>query len=271
MKTNLIYGPNPAPTAYLTKGKQRVKQYGNIVYLKNGEEFEIELFNPTTNKVLAEIELNGKSLGDGIILRPGERVFLERYLDEARKFLFETYVVNGKSEEVKKAIENNGDVHVRFYNERYDSHNFTSWSSTTSNFPMFNLDKDFYIPCSNTTTSRYINYSSTFTSGENVLFSGTITTNSMPSTESFDTNSKKKSLSKEIETGRVEKGSHSNQSFEYDTTKFNLYSTWESIWKILPVSQKAITKEDLSIYCTQCGARRKKTSHVFCPICGNKF
>ena len=82
------------PVAYVTKGRQRVKQFsghGNgSVYLRNGDEFELELFNPTTSKVLAKISLNGKSLGSGIVLRPGERVFLERYFDEAKKFLFET-------------------------------------------------------------------------------------------------------------------------------------------------------------------------------------
>ena len=40
------------PSAFVTKSKQRVKQHSNqIIYLNNGDEFEIELFNPTTNKV----------------------------------------------------------------------------------------------------------------------------------------------------------------------------------------------------------------------------
>ena len=95
------------PQSFITKSKQRLKQHIDTVYLNNGDEFEIELYNPTSNKVLAKIELNGKSIGNGIILRPGERVFLERYLDEAKKFLFETYVVNGNNQEVKNAIANN--------------------------------------------------------------------------------------------------------------------------------------------------------------------
>lgn len=74
------------PQSFITKGKQRLKQHIDTVYMNNGDEFEIELFNPTQQKVLAKIELNGKSIGSGIIVRPGERVFLERYLDEARKF-----------------------------------------------------------------------------------------------------------------------------------------------------------------------------------------
>jgi hypothetical protein len=58
------------------------------VYLNNGDEFEIELFNPTISKVMAKIDLNGISIGPGVVLRPGERVFLERYINEAKKFLF---------------------------------------------------------------------------------------------------------------------------------------------------------------------------------------
>ena len=74
------------PEAFVTKGKQRLKQYTDTVYLNNGDEFEIELYNPTKNKVLAKVEMNGNSIGAGIILRPGERVFLERFLNESKKF-----------------------------------------------------------------------------------------------------------------------------------------------------------------------------------------
>ncbi|HOG38684.1 MAG TPA: hypothetical protein PLD95_04445, partial [bacterium] len=82
------------PSAFITKGRQRIKQYNDTVYLKNGDEFEIELFNPTQNKIRAEILLNDVSIGSGIVLRPGERVFLDRYLDEPKKFKFETYNVD---------------------------------------------------------------------------------------------------------------------------------------------------------------------------------
>ena len=75
------------PSAHITTGKQRLKQNGSNVYLKDGEEFEVEIFNPKSNSVLAKIKINGNYLsGGGIIVRPGQRVFLERYLNEARKF-----------------------------------------------------------------------------------------------------------------------------------------------------------------------------------------
>jgi len=42
------------PSAFITKGKLRVKQYSQSVYLNNGDEFEIELFNPTQKTILAK-------------------------------------------------------------------------------------------------------------------------------------------------------------------------------------------------------------------------
>jgi hypothetical protein len=58
MKTNFTVGTHPV--AYITQNKQRIKQFGDNVYLSNGDEFELEIFNPTTTKVLAKIEMNGK-------------------------------------------------------------------------------------------------------------------------------------------------------------------------------------------------------------------
>jgi hypothetical protein len=40
------------PQSFITKSKQRLKQHIDTVYLNNGDEFEVELFNPTQNKVL---------------------------------------------------------------------------------------------------------------------------------------------------------------------------------------------------------------------------
>jgi hypothetical protein len=106
------------PCAYITKDRKRLKQNGQNVYLKNGDEFELELFNPLSNTVLAKIKLDGSYIsGGGIVLKPGQRVFLERYLDDPRKFKFETYEVDGTSNEVLDAIAGNGDVVIDFFDE----------------------------------------------------------------------------------------------------------------------------------------------------------
>ncbi len=266
------------PQSFITKSKQRLKQHVDTVYLKNGDEFEIELFNPTQNKVLAKIELNGVSIGSGIVLRPGERVFLERYLDDAKKFLFETYIVNGNNNDVQQAIAKNGDVTVKFYDE-VKSQTYTSpfvlsgsgtvtWTNGTStggySFPTYTNDIN----------TKYF----TNTSSIGGSFDGTITTSNYSYTDNnltFGTgnvfNKQKTSEVRHLETGRVEKGSDSNQTFTYDNSTFNSYPTKTNWWKIKPVSEKVMVKEDLVVYCTECGAKRKKDNHKFCPHCGTKF
>jgi len=257
------------PQSFITKSKQRLKQHIDTVYLNNGDEFEIELYNPTQNKVLSKIELNGASIGNGIVLRPGERVFLERYLDDAKKFLFETYVVNGNNEEVQRAIAKNGDVVVKFFDEikpqTYSSpfissgSNTVTWTNSTTtggySFPTY----------TNNVNTQY--FTNTSVGGS---FDGTISTNSFFN----NSNSIKKELTsptRHIETGRVEKGSDSNQTFTYDNSSFNSYPTKTNWWKIKPNSTKVLVREDLVVYCTECGAKRKKENHKFCPHCGTKF
>lgn len=290
MKTNYATTVT-APSVYVTKDRKRIKQYNETVYLNNGDEFELEFFNPTTGKVLAKIELDGKSIGSGIVLRPGERVFLERYLNDARKFLFETYKVNGSSEEVKQAIALNGVVSVKFYNEQppvvYTSYvNSTvtyaspPWTTTGTPYPGPTFTTCSYAPDSlsrgvsgqATSANFFSSEVKSSNAGESSGFGDLgfmdLERSVEPRRRGF---SKSLKSSKEIETGRLEKGSHSNQSFTYDSTKFNSYHTWMNEWKILPLSQKVLTKEDLKVFCTNCGTQRKKESHKFCPNCGEKF
>ena len=246
------------PQSFITKGKQRLKQHIDTVYLNNGDEFDIELYNPTQNKVLAKIEMNGNSIGNGIILRPGERVFLERYLDEAKKFLFETYVVNGNNEEVQQAIANNGDVVIKFYNEvKISTYNVNSGTVTINN-PLTwstNTAGPITYTTHNTLGNTSFTTSSTNTFYNASLTSGTVNTNSLRS----------------LETGRVEKGSNSNQSFTYDNSSFYTFPFQTNWWKIKPQSTRPLVIEDLVVYCTECGAKRKKDNHKFCPHCGTKY
>lgn len=249
------------PQSFITKGKQRLKQHIDTVYLNNGDEFEIELFNPKSNKVLAKIEMNGNSIGNGIILRPGERVFLERYLDEAKKFLFETYVVNGNNEEVKQAIANNGDVVIKFFDEITTPTYYSGSGTLTINNPN--------IGWTSTTGTPY--YGNTFTTTSTNTFYNTSLTSGTFSTSNTLLKNSVSSPTRHLETGRVEKGSNSDQSFTYDNSLFYSYPTASDWWKIKPQSTKPLLKEDLVVYCTECGSKRKKDNHKFCPHCGTKF
>jgi len=293
-KSSLFATSLARPQSFITKGKQRLKQFTDTVYLKNGDEFEIELFNPTQNKVLAKIEMNGNSIGNGIILRPGERVFLERYLDEAKKFLFETYVVNGNNEEVQQAIANNGDVVVKFYNEILPTGYYSSGSGTvTINNPNWNWNSTTNNPFTYTTHNT-LGVSSFNPTGTNAYYTNTSLTSGTLNTSTFstsntllknNTNSTKRRISKNevtmdsvdmsplrsVETGRVEKGTDSTQSFTYDNSSFHSWTLCTDNWKIKPQSTKPVVREDLVTYCTECGSKRKKDTHKFCPHCGTKF
>lgn len=249
------------PQAFVTKGKQRLKQHdSNSVFLENGDEFELELFNPTQNKVKAEIELNGKKLGSGIVLRPGERVFLERFFDSPKKFKFETYFVDGDNEQVKQSIVKNGNVSVKFFDEWVYIPQTVTWTTTTNPY--------YY---------NGIRFGNTFnttglTTLDSLIGSTTSTSASYLSQSNFNPLRSQKSISKPLEeTGRIEAGSKSDQEFKYDQTTFNSFHSWDSNWVIKPLSTKPIMIEDLVIYCTECGSKRKKDTHKFCPQCGTKF
>jgi hypothetical protein len=253
------------PCAYITKNKQRTKQHNDTVYLNNGDEFELELYNPTLNKVLVKIELNGNSIGSGVVIKPGQRVFLERYINDNKKFLFETYEVEGNNNQVKNAIQKNGDVSVYFYSEQIPTSYWTNnWNF---NYPITSTLTSVYTsqPTIGGISANLFNTSATYST------STTSFGNATPTSGERRISLDKPENESKIETGRIEKGSNSNQTFGYDNSNFYSYHSWISRWKILPSSQKAITKEDLVVFCTECGAKRKKDSHKFCPHCGIKF
>lgn len=262
---------NGTPCAFITKDRQRLKQNGLNVYLKNGEEFEIELFNPSQSTVLSKIKINGNYLsGGGLVLKPGQRIFLERYLDDAKKFKFETYEVDGTSNEVLNAIANNGDVIIEFYEEyvNVNPYYLTNYGTVTLGN---NSGNGISIP-TYTTAGFGVGSTSTYTS--NVSFT------SSPNTVTYSSNSHqgpnirgfaKKSIKKDVETGRIEKGSNSDQSFTYVDKTFNQFTVSTSFWKILPSSQMRYESNDLKVYCGNCGTKRKKDSYKFCPTCGHKY
>jgi predicted RNA-binding Zn-ribbon protein involved in translation (DUF1610 family) len=156
-------------------------------------------------------------------------VFLERFLDIDRKFLFETYDVDS-NEMNSKAIEDNGLVVVRFFTKF-----IPQYYNTTTNFN------------TNWFNDKVLNTYYTNTLGIDNISCST---------------------SKKIETGRVEMGDASNQSFGTSYEIFNPWSSWVSEWKILPYSSKDLTTDDLV---KKCGCGHKiKSNYKFCPQCGNQ-
>jgi len=289
-----MYYSNQAPlvpTANIAVNKSRLKVYKNVgpiptYYLKSGTEFQIELRNPTKDIVLAKIILNGKAISQGgLVLNPGQSVWLERYLDVAKKFLFDTYEVSS-SNEMKKAIEDNGDLKVEFYRE---SQPFFNQYNGNNPFIYFRGGS---FGCADINLTGAIGYTNNTITGNSDLVNGTTTSTALYSSNvdssvtldslSYEPQSfsdkvptkqvRSRKLSKTIETGRVEQGSESDQEFKYVNKKFEYFAFHTIEYKILPVSQKINTVQDtqIKIYCTQCAHKLKK-EYKFCPACATKI
>jgi len=265
------------------RGRKSIKN--GKVYLDDGQEFEIELHNPSQECVLCDIKLNGQSISkSGLVLRPGERFYLDCFIDDKKKFIFNTYEVEN-NEESEKAIQKNGLLEVFFYKEQVVSIN--NWKDRFDRviiekwYPVYYpVYRDwYYYPYnptwvtygsgttlsgtsypSTTTVNTVLNTPSTFTSitnGTNALYSSsTLTsgdvnmycsnTSNNVTLDSFGTlNSiNVSSVNTSLETGRVEKGTSSNQKFVEIDMDFETNYLASTIIQILPSSRKPVeTKE----------------------------
>jgi hypothetical protein len=233
------------PTAHITKKKSRLKVYnGHIVFLNDKDNFEFEIHNPKQNSVLVKIKINGEYIStSGVVLKPGQRVFLERFLDTNNKFEFSTYEIDNTPQN-RSAIDLNGLVTIEFYDEQIPQHiNYitgTSWYGTLNN--------------SNTNSPTY---NSVYYSNTNGITLTTLTNTSNTSTIN-------------LETGRVEKGDKSTQDITNTYGNFNYYTLHRVEYKILPKSSKPVEVQEIRNYCTECGTK-VKTNYKFCPSCGNKI
>jgi len=260
----------------LAINKSRIKLYNKkselpTYYLKSGQEFQLEIFNPTQDYILAMISLNNKLIShSGLVLRPGERIFLERYLDVDKKFLFDTYEVSS-SNEVKEAIKNNGDIKIKFYKEKELPVNISYYGGTYTTTPFTYTTNTFGTTTTTnnttfTTTGLYDSTVNSFTLGGPTLGGPTLDAN----TVTLDAIRSEPIKSKSIETGRVEKGSKSDQKFETVDKEFESYPFHTISYKLLPISQKNVEGKDLvKRYCTECGSKTK-SNDKFCSKCGNK-
>lgn len=283
--------------------KSLLKEYqtthGRTVYLDKDSEFQIKLFNPTTDTIAAEVYVNDKVIGVPIIIRPGQLIWLERYLDEARKFKFDTYEVEMGSAEVRAAIANNGDIRIKFYKERPRvTRGFTDWTPISlQNHTFGGSHWNGELRCStsdlvNTSyscekgiaqpISQKLSYSADLncdTTGVNNTFSLTTSNCNLNVSDTYEKsyeptlNSKKlfKSAPQTQETGRIEKGGYSSQRFTTVDIELESFPFATESIKLLPKSQKPVFKEDLEkLYCTNCG-RKVKPKFKYCPFCGGKL
>jgi hypothetical protein len=260
----MYYNTTQTPGAWIVDPNDRGRKkifLNNKIYLENNKEFLIELFNPLQDAVLAKITINGKNASEnGLILRPGERFYLDCFINDKKKFIFKTYEIENTNESLN-ATSNNGYIEVSFFKEKNSQPYNNIWNSSTSTS---------YTPSVTITPC-----SSTITIGTNTGVSG-INFGSLTSGNSTFTNccnDSFRNFSKSIdktETGRVEKGSNSNQKFESVSMDFESYSLTKVSYQILPESKKPIeTKELKKNFCNFCGFKNK--DYKFCPNCGEKI
>ena len=272
------------PLAKIAVNKSLLKEYSNseyarVVYMKNNSEFQIQIFNPYDYTIGADISINGKRMSNRIIIKPGQRIWLERYIDEPRKFLFSTYEVENTGE-ARHAIRNNGLINISFYKEKpyvEPVHIYKS-EPTWYNYGPTVL----YNNC----LDSEVNFCSSVTKGlGDIATTATAATAATYSADSIQ-GTRSRSMAKlgldaeldgarninaTIETGRIEKGSHSNQEFENVFIDFEYCSFALETIQILPESQKPYTDKDLKkVYCVNCG-RKLNTKYKFCPYCGYRI
>lgn len=283
--------------AKIAISRNLIKEYKSsdsdrTVYLNDGTEFQIYLKNPFQNHLGIKIYVNNKSIGNMLVLRPGQSFWLDRFVNENSKFLFSTYQVENTGE-MRYAINNNGKVKIEFFHER-EKIDFQPCVITYNGNDYLNGYGNSI--CSRTKLTSDVNtcyYSNSVTTGDagdnsyHLTASSSLNLDSAASTitASSATRSMSKSLKKEIdknsnknvdqnlslETGRVEKGGRSNQEFETCDIDFEYYPFQTENILILPNSRKQIRTEDVRRkYCSQCG-KKVSPKDKFCSNCGAKL
>ena len=234
------------PGAWVVNSKDRGRKSikNGKVYLTDSEEFEIELFNPLTECILADIKLNGQSISKtGLVLKPGQRFYLDCFIDDNKKFIFSTYEVDGTLESLT-AINNNGKLEVYFYKESVVSIN--NWKDRFNTVIIERYYPSYPTYPYWTTTPYYGTGTSNIYGGTTTNIIGTTTTNT---TGSFTLNENSMNqlnstsnipIGGSLETGRVERGSNSKQKFKEIDMEFDKYHISSVFLEMLPESRKPV-------------------------------
>jgi hypothetical protein len=278
--TFVVKSETEFPQAWIAIKRNRQKIYNRQgktqVYLKDGQEFQIELFNPTQTRYLVKFKINGNYQADrGLILNPGQRYFLDRFIDEDRKLAFSTYEIED-SKAAKKAIEKNGLLEVEFYSETFLHGNIISYPKiyNTPNWsqPIWTTNPSTFWYGTSNGISNNAGGSSTLTLAGSTINNVSYTSGTVNCGTTYTSTSNYSSVVNDasIETGRVEKGEKSDQLFEQGYGTFGSWASYVTTVQIIPLSQKPAEAQEIRSYCTGCGSRIKKQTWKFCPNCGTE-
>ena len=278
--TYVVNSGTESPQAWVAIKRNRQKIYNRQgktqVYLKDGQEFQIELFNPTQTRYLVKFKINGNYQADrGLILNPGQRYFLDRFIDDDKKLAFSTYEVED-TKAAKKAIEKNGLLEVEFYAETFLHGNLISYPRiyNTPNWsqPIWTTNPSTFWYGTSNGISNNAGGSSTLTLAGSTINNVSYTSGTVNCGTTYTSTSNYSSVVNDasIETGRVEKGEKSDQLFEQGYGTFGSWASYVTTVQIIPLSQKPAEAQEIRSYCTGCGSRIKKQTWKFCPNCGTE-
>lgn len=227
------------PETYITVNGNRKKNNNGKIYLKDGEEYQFEFFNPNTYNLGILISIDDKLISQShLVIKPGQRIHLDRFIDESKKFLYKTYNVESNNSIVDDAIKSNGLINVTYYKENTQS-------------------------CSNINGVTNLNYGTSTYHTNNII--GTYNNALYNNT----TNNLNNSITNFKETGTTEKGSISNRKFDSIIINFDFNSVFIFDCVLLPISMKPLETKDLIQHCTNCGTKYDKKDN-FCRKCGTK-
>lgn len=259
--------------AKIAISKNLIKEYKSseserTVYLNDGTEFQIYLKNPYQDHLGIKIYVNDKSIGNMLVLKPGQSCWLDRFVDEKKKFLFSTYEVENTGE-MRYAINKNGKVKIEFYHEKKESVYVTPMTVTWTGGPTYTC----YTSDMATSNINNVITTSSLSSDSTCCYNSAST---LELSDVIPDKPKRKGIVRQeidctIETGRVEKGSASNQEFETCNIDFQWWPFKTEEILILPNSRKQIRVEETRRrYCSQCG-KKVNPKDKFCSNCGARL
>lgn len=300
-----------APSVMITSRGNELKLYqDNTVYLNDGDNFELRFFNPLQQKIGVEIMFNGIKKGDGyLVLSPGQDLILDRFLDEQRKMLFETYVIDGNNKDAVEAIVKNGIITFNFYKESgyYNSNSYNNSNEVNINYnfppkpakpfkykapklkkgftpgtqgvsgPQGNSMLNGIFTTSTDVNSIYrspgISFNKTDRSfgSVNIDYSSSLLTNNNQLFSSMISNNERGINLNSLETGRIEMGDISKQTLKSVNAQFQPDPFHIVTYKILPYSAMNRTISEVRQYCPHCSYRVRKSTWLYCPKCGESL
>ena len=196
--------------------------------------------------------------------------------------LFETYQYDSNNSVAQNAVALNGLLNIKFFKEK--KQDYIPYSGTIkTNIVYDNSGAKFDMLNMNIGTCKSVNTYNSVTMDNLVLDSGsngyatrginstfTSSVNNVNTVNTVNTKSYQPKRSRIMkETGRISRGTQSNQNFVKIEVDFDILPFYELNYYLKPVSEKG--EYEIKEYCTNCSTRIRKKTWLYCPKCGNKL